>query len=166
MTQGPVASEVSSPPLWADVPPHALAADVLLGRVGTDPDRGLTEAEAGAQLAQHGPNELAEAPPPPLWRKALAQLTETVVLILLIAAVLSAGIGEWADALAILAIVVLNALLGVYQEQRAEHALAALRKLSAPVARVIRDGRPRVVPARELVPGDRVDLEAGDYVPA
>ena len=159
-------TELATPPVPADEPAHAVAAGELLTRLGTDSERGLSEAEAAARRAQLGPNELAEAPPPPLWRKVLAQVTEAVVLVLLAAAVLSAGIGQWADALAILAIVVLNTILGVYQEQRAEHALAALRKLSAPLAKVVRDGLPRAVPARELVPGDRVELEAGDYVPA
>ena len=154
------------PPARVDELPYALAPGVVATRLGTDADRGLTEEEALDRLARQGPNELAEAPPPPLWRKVAAQLTETVVLVLLAAAVLSAGIGEWADALAILAIVVLNAILGVYQEQRAEHALAALRRLSAPLARVVRGGLPRAVPARDLAPGDRVELEAGDYVPA
>src|SRR5262245_53641855 len=118
------------PPVQADEPPHAATAGAVAARFATDPDRGLTVPEAGARLARCGPNELTEIPPPPLWQKFLAQVTETVVLILLAAAVVSAGIGEWVDAMAILAIVVLNALLGVYQEQRAEHALAALRRLS------------------------------------
>ena len=159
-------AELTPPPAPATEPAHAVAVGELLARLGSEPDRGLSETEAAARRAEYGPNELAEAPPPPLWRKVVAQLTEAVVLVLLAAAVLSAGIGQWADALAILAIVVLNTILGVYQEQRAEHALAALRKLSAPLAKVVRDGLPRAVPARELVPGDRVELDAGDYLPA
>ena len=153
-------------PARVDVLPHAVAAGEVLVHLGSDTDRGLTEAEADGRRVKYGANELAETPPPPLWRKIFAQVGEPVVLILLAVAALSAGIGQWTDALAILAIVVLNTILGVYQEQRAEHALAALRKLSAPLARVVRDGLPRTVPARELVPGDRVELEAGDYVPA
>ena len=154
-----------TPPMDVQEPPHSLAADELLTRLGTN-KRGLSEAEAAARRAEYGANELAEAPPPPLWHKIVSQVTGAVVIVLLAAAVLSAGVGQWADALAILAIVVLNTILGVYQEQRAEHALASLRKLSPPLARVIRDGLSRAVPARELVPGDRVEMEAGDYVPA
>jgi Ca2+-transporting ATPase len=148
------------------VPPHALAATEVVARLETHSDRGLTGAEADVRLARFGRNELAEAPPPSAWRKIAAQVAEPVILILLAAAALSAGIGQWADALAILAIVVLNALLGLYQEQRAERALAALRRLSAPVAKAVRDGRLQAIPARELVPGDRIELEAGDYIPA
>jgi Ca2+-transporting ATPase len=147
-------------------PPHALPVADLLGGFGTDAERGISEGKARELCARHGYNELAEAPGTPLWRKALGQVAEPVVAILIGAAVLSAGIGEWADAGAIGAIVLLNALLGLYQEGRAEQALAALRKLSAPIAKVLRDGRLRAVPARELVPGDRIELEAGDNVPA
>lgn len=153
------------PPVRVSGHTHAIAIDELLTRLGTD-NRGLSEAEIAARRVEYGANELAEAPPPPLWHKIVSQVTGAVVIVLLAAAVLSAGVGQWADALAILAIVLLNTILGVYQEQRAEHALASLRKLSAPMAKVIRDGLPGVVPARELVLGDRVELEAGDYVPA
>lgn len=153
-------------PAWVDVHPHNSSASKVLLFLGSHSEDGLTDTEAAGRRDRYGPNELSKATPPSIWRKYLGQITEPVVLILLVAAALSAGIGEWADALAILAIVVLNAILGVYQEQKAEHALAALRKLSAPVARVIRNGHPRAVPARELVPGDRVEIEVGDYVPA
>ncbi len=94
------------------------------------------------------------------------QITEPLVLILIGAALLSAVLGEWADVVVILAIVILNALLGASQEQRAEASLAALKKMGAPTARVLRDGRVREVPAEELVPGDVILLEAGDSVPA
>src|SRR5690606_41592339 len=94
------------------------------------------------------------------------QITEPLVLILIAAAVLSAVLGEWADVIVILAIVVLNALLGALQEQRAEASLAALKQMGAPTARVLRDGRVREIPAEQLVPGDVILLEAGDSVPA
>ena len=97
-----------------------------------------------------------------LWE----QLNSFVVLLLIAASAVSALLGEWIDALAILAIVVLNTVLGIVQERRAEQALAALKKLAAPEAQVLRDGRRQVIPARELVPGDMVFLEAGNYVPA
>lgn len=134
--------------------------------MATDAEKGLTSAQVAERRAQYGYNELAETPPPPLWQKFLGQFNELLVWILIIAAVLSGAVGEWADALAILAIVILNALLGFYQEERAERALAALKQLSAPLAKVVRDGLPQVIPARELVPGDRIELEAGDSIPA
>jgi Ca2+-transporting ATPase len=140
-------------------------AEILpaLGLSGLD---GLTESEVSSICRTYGYNELAEAPSIPLWRKFLAQFQELVIGILLIAAVVAAALGEWTDALAILAIVLLNAILGFVQEERAEHALAALQKLSAPLAKVIRGGIVQLVPVRELVPGDRLVLEAGDHVPA
>ena len=155
---------MADPPAFRD--PHALPLPAVLERLGTDPVRGLADAAVAGLRDRHGPNHLTEAPPPPWWRKAVGQLAEAVVLILLAAAALSAAVGDWADALAILAIVAMNALLGLYQERQAERALAALRRLSAPNARVVRDGTHRVIPARDLVPGDRVELEAGDHVPA
>jgi P-type Ca2+ transporter type 2C len=165
MTAADTAPE-PAPPMQAAESPHAVAVSAVLAHLDTDPDRGLTETEVASRRAQYGANELAEVSPPPLWRKILVQVTEPMLLILLAAAVLSAGIELWADALAILAIVVLNTILGVYQERRAEHALTALRKLSAPFAKVIRAGLPGAVPARELGPGDLIELEAGDHVPA
>jgi P-type Ca2+ transporter type 2C len=157
-----------SPHLLASMcrPPHASEAADLAAALGADPARGFTPGEAAGRLARHGPNELTETPPPPLWRKLLAQFNELVVWILLAGATIAALTGEWADAGAILAIVLLNGVLGFVQEERAERALAALRQISAPTARVLRGGALRAVAARELVPGDVVRLEAGDSVPA
>jgi Ca2+-transporting ATPase len=115
---------------------------------------------------RHGFNELVEAPPVPLWRKFLSQFTDLVIWILIVAALISGLLGEWADTLAILAIVLLNGLLGFFQEERAEQALAALQKLSAPLAKVFRDGVLQSLPARELLPGDILELDAGDNIPA
>ncbi len=146
--------------------PHSWQISAAAAALEADPERGLSEAEAIRRRGIHGPNELEQAPEEPTWRRFLRQFNELVIWVLLIAAIVSALLGEWPDALAILAIVVLNALLGFFQEERAERALAALQKLSAPAAKVIRDGELRLVAARELVPGDRIELEAGDYVPA
>jgi Ca2+-transporting ATPase len=129
-------------------------------------ETGVTSAEASARLRRYGPNELEEGRPPGFLGILWEQLNNFVVLLLIAAAAVSALLGEWADALAILAIVVLNTVLGIIQEQRAEQALAALKRLAAPDAHVLRDGRRQVVPARDLVPGDIVFLEAGNYVPA
>src|SRR5690606_32389291 len=114
----------------------------------------------------HGPNRLAEAPGRSFLQMVGDQVAEPLVLILLGAALLSAVLGEWADVVVILAIVVLNALLGAAQEQRAEASLAALKRMGAPACRVLRDGRVREIPAEELVPGDVILVEAGDRVPA
>jgi Ca2+-transporting ATPase len=111
-------------------------------------------------------NVLAEAPRASIWQRILDQFNNFIVLVLIAAALVSALLGDYIEAVAIMAIVLLNAALGVIQEQRAEEALAALRKLAAPEAQVIRDGHRQTVPAPELVPGDIVLLEAGNYVPA
>jgi len=94
------------------------------------------------------------------------QFKDFMIVILIIAALVSAFVGEYTDAIVIVAIVVLNALLGVIQENRANKALKALKKMTKPNAKVIRDGKVQVIPTRELVPGDIVVLEAGDFVPA
>ena len=127
---------------------------------------GLTGAEAARRLEQYGPNQLAEKPRPGFLRLVLDQLNNFVVILLIVAALVSLLLGETIDAAAIFAIVVLNAILGVVQESRAEAALAALQKLAAPEAQVLRDGHRVSVPASQLVPGDIVLLEAGNFVPA
>ena len=132
----------------------------------TDSKRGLTGQEVERRRAELGPNELPEAPPPSLVKLFLSQFTSVIVWVLVGAAVISGLLGDWLDAAAILAIVFLNGLLGFVQEFRAERSLAALRKMSVAMARVIRDGVLRSIPARELVPGDVIFLEAGDRVPA
>lgn len=157
----------TSPPVpnWPE-PPHALPTFDVLHQLGTDAERGLSVAAIEGLRTQFGWNELSKAPPTPLWRKLLSQFNEPVVWILLVAAVIAGLLGEWTDAVAILAIVILNGLLGFFQEEKASRALAALQKLSSPLAKVIRDGELRQLPARELVPGDRIELEAGDHIPA
>lgn len=138
----------------------------MVSRLGSHPERGLTEAQAAERRAVFGWNELTAAPPTPLWKKFLAQFQDLVVWLLIVAAVISGVTADWTDAAAIIAIVLLNAVLGFFQEERAEQALAALRRLIVPVAKTYRDGRLQALPARELVPGDVIQLEAGDHVPA
>ncbi|MGE5221985.1 MAG: cation-translocating P-type ATPase [Omnitrophica WOR_2 bacterium] len=145
---------------------HTLDMQSILEQLATPADEGLTSEEARRRLERYGPNQLTEAPPISFWQMLWDQLKSFVVILLIVAAVISAFLGDWKEAIAILAIVVLNAALGVIQERRAEQALAALRQLAAPEAQVIRDGRRISVPSRELVPGDIVILEAGNYVPA
>jgi P-type Ca2+ transporter type 2C len=152
----------ASPP----VPPYALSAEKILERFEVDAARGLDEAVVAEQRTRFGFNELTAAPPIPWWRKFLAQFEELVVGILIAAAVIAGLSGDWTDTFVILAIVLLNAIIGYLQEEKAERALAALQQLSAPMAKVLRGGVLQAVPARELVPGDRIELEAGDNAPA
>ena len=155
---------------------HALTTEKVLKDLRVAED-GLTSTEAAKRLEQFGPNQLVEAERPSFWVMLWAQLNSFVVILLLVAAVISGLIGwqeythtgqvaEFVEAGAILLIVVLNAVLGLVQEGKAEEALASLKKMSAPEAQVLRDGRRISVPSLELVPGDIVYLEAGNYVPA
>jgi Ca2+-transporting ATPase len=146
--------------------PYAAPVLEVVGVLGTDVNAGLSSAAARDRLHRYGRNELAEAPPEPWWKRLARQFGDLLIWILVGAAIISGLLGEWLDAVAILAIVVLNGILGFVQEGRAEQALAALRKLSTPHAKVTRDGRLQNLPATEVVPGDRIDLEAGDRVPA
>ena len=127
---------------------------------------GLTSAEAAARLAKYGPNQLEEKKGTSPFSIFLSQFRDFIIWVLIGAAIVSGFLQEWVDALAIVAIVILNAILGFIQEYRAEKALAALRKLSSPTSKVIRDGHGQVVSSFELVPGDIIELEAGDNVPA
>lgn len=161
----------SQPP--DDCPAYRQRVEDLLAAMGVDERQGLSEEEARSRLQRHGRNELtAEAPTPP-WRRVLRQFEDVLVVLLLVATAISAGL--WAherdaalpyEAMAILAIVVLNALMGYLQESRAEAAVAALRAMSAADAAVIRGGERRSVPATEIVPGDIVLIEEGDTIPA
>jgi Ca2+-transporting ATPase len=144
---------------------HALEADEVLRDLKVH-DEGLSSEEAAERRRRYGHNELEEGRPAGFWAMLWAQLNNFVVILLIVASAVSALLGEWVDASAILAIVVLNTVLGIVQEQRAEEALAALKRLAAPEAHVLREGRRTTIPARNLVPGDIVFLEAGNFVPA
>jgi Ca2+-transporting ATPase len=144
---------------------HIEETDVL-ARLETDPENGLDQAEAERRLNEHGLNELVERGVKNPWRILWEQLTALLVVILIIAAVVSIVLGEYIDAIAILLIVVLNAILGFTQEYQAEQAMAALKKMAVPVVKVRRNGHLNEVSARDLVPGDVVQLEAGGFVPA
>ena len=146
--------------------PHTLPVEVVAEMLATDVKEGLTNQQVEAQQKHYGFNELIETPPVPSWRKLLGQFNEVTIWLLIGAAIISAILADWTDAIAILAIVLLNGLLGFFQEQKAARALLVLKKLSAPVAKVIRNGIHQVIPARELVPGDLLELEAGDNIPA
>ena len=153
--------------------PYRCSAEEALAALGTHAQRGLSEAEARARLERHGRNELAAQQPVPAWRKFLAQFADPLVVLLLIATAISAAL--WLverdaalpyEALAILAVVLLNALMGHVQESRAEEAVAALRRMAAARANVIRGGLRQSVVAAELVPGDLLLIEEGDTIAA
>jgi len=145
---------------------HALDVAEASRQLATPVETGLDAAEAARRLSLYGPNQIAAAPRPTFMQLLLAQFNNFIILLLIGAAIISGVLGEWIDAIAILAIVVLNATLGVIQERRAEEALAALKKLAAPEAQVLRGGSRLTVPGPELVPGDIVFIEAGNFVPA
>ncbi|HEX2694412.1 MAG TPA: HAD-IC family P-type ATPase, partial [Acidobacteriota bacterium] len=132
----------------------------------TSASRGLTDTDAAERLARFGPNQLREKKGRSPIGQFLDQFKDFMIWVLIGAALVSGFLGEWVDAVAIIAIVILNAIMGFVQEYRAEKSLAALKKLSSSSSKVIRDGDYRVVPSGDIVPGDLVELEAGDNVPA
>ncbi len=144
---------------------HALETQEVLDHLEVQ-ENGLTSEEAQKRLEVHGPNQLQEAPRPTFLKTLWEQLNNFVVILLIVASFISALLGDYVEAAAIMAIVVLNAVLGIVQERRAEEALAALKKLASPDAQVMRDGHRVSIPAYELVPGDLVFLDAGNFVPA
>ena len=146
-------------------PQHVLSIEEVLQEVQSSPD-GLTNGEAQRRSASHGPNELQHGETKTLLSIFLSQFADLMIWVLIGAALISGLVGEWVDTLIILAVVLINAVLGTIQENRAEKALEALKEMAAPTANVIRDGNVSAIPARELVVGDIVLLEAGDSVPA
>ena len=152
---------------------HSKTREELLRELSTDEARGLTAGEAAKRLAQYGPNKLQEARKKTNLQRFLEQFKDVMIVILLLAAVVSFVVAcfghdpmEFFEPLLILLIVVLNAVMGMVQESKAEKALDALKNMSAPHARVVRDGQEQVVDAAGLVPGDIIRLEAGDFIPA
>ena len=147
-------------------------SSAVLEAVGSDGERGLTAGEAAARLERDGLNKLKEAEKDPLWKRFLAQMADPMIIMLIVAAVISAltgiaqGEADFADVIIICFVVVVNAVLGVVQESKAEEALAALQEMSAAQSKAVRDGRIVAVSSSELVVGDVVVLEAGDSVPA
>jgi Ca2+-transporting ATPase len=153
-------NERSGPPAGAPGPGRGAAS------VAEAPDGGLSSAEAAARLARSGPNELPRARRTPLWQMVLGQLRDPLVIVLLVAAVLTLATGDWTDAGVILLVIVVNTAAGLTQEVKAGQAIAALSELTAPEARVLRDGEQRTIPAAEVVAGDLLVLAEGDIVPA
>ena len=146
--------------------PHRLSAEMVLENNKTSQQQGLSTSEAARRLSEYGPNELVEKGKKKAWRILLAQVTEVMILILLAAVVISAALHEYIDAIVILVIVVLNTVLGFWQEFKAENAMAALKKMTILNVRVRREGAEQQISAKELVPGDILLIEAGNIVPA
>lgn len=149
------------PSVW-----HAESAETVATSLHVDVAVGLSEADAQSRFDVHGANQLASKPPRPAWKKFLDQFKNFLVIVLLGAALLAGMVGDLKDALVIAIVMILNATLGFFQEHRAEAALAALKNMLAPIARVRRDGRVAQIAAVNLVPGDVLLLEAGDRIPA
>ena len=145
---------------------HTLEAGEAVRQIESDLDQGLSAAEAERRLAEYGPNELVERGGKSPWAILWEQFTGIMVVMLIISAIISAFLGETIDAIVIMIIVVLNAVLGFVQEYRAEQAMAALKKMAVPHVRVRRDGHLQELSATALVPGDIIQLETGNTVPA
>lgn len=159
--QAPISAESSVEHAW-----YLLERDETLRQLETSAETGLTSLEAARRLTVYGPNELVAKPLKSPLKIFWEQMTSPLVLLLLFAAGISALLGKVDSVIAIMAIVILNAALGVFQEYRAEQAMAALKQMAAPLVRVRRDGQLNDINARELVPGDVVLLEAGSIIPA
>ncbi|MDR0271057.1 calcium-translocating P-type ATPase, SERCA-type [Paenibacillus sp.] len=145
---------------------HQMDVEDLQQVLGVNPQKGLTEEQADERRMQHGINELSEGKKISIFALFLNQFKDFMVLVLLGATLVSGLLGEYLDAVTIITIIMLNGVLGFIQEFRAERSLHALKQLSAPSAKVIRDGKTVVIPAKMLVPGDVILLESGDRVPA
>ncbi|MDZ7852754.1 MAG: HAD-IC family P-type ATPase [Halomonas sp.] len=144
---------------------HALSTEEALARLESRTE-GLERPEAERRLAEHGPNQLKQAESRPWWKRLLEQFNNILMLVLIVAAIASLGLGHTLDAAAIFGVVLIIALIGFIQEGKAEQALESIRQMLSPRANVLRDGRRETIPAEELVPGDIVLVESGDRVPA
>ncbi len=145
---------------------HRINVDEAVAQLETRVQSGLDPAEAEQRIEKYGPNELIDRGIKSPWKILWEQLTEVMVLILLVAAGISVFLHEYIDAVVILIIVILNAILGFTQEYKAEQAMAALKKMAVPRVKVRRGGKTLILEARQLVPGDIIQLDAGDAVPA
>ena len=155
-------SAVASPPVgW-----HVRSSADTLAALHSSVETGLSSSDVARLVDEHGPNELTERGRRSVWRMLWEQLSSTMVLLLIVAAIGSAALGDLKDAIAIAVIVVLNSVLGLFHEHRAERAMAMLKRLAVPIVKVRRDGRVQEIPSLGLVPGDVVLLEAGNLVPA
>ena len=148
------------------------SVESVVSEYGTDSTRGLDTGVVAGLQSKYGPNKLKDAPRTPIWKRFAGQLADPMIIMLIVAAVISAAIAgmqgsdDFADVIIIMFVVILNSVLGVVQEMKSEDALEALKQMSTTMAKVVRDGHQVSIPATEIVPGDIVILEAGDTVPA
>jgi Ca2+-transporting ATPase len=149
-----------------DISAHAVSPAAVAERLGSDTESGLSARDAAGRLAEHGPNELDQGEGLSRGRILLGQLTSPMILLLVAAGVLSGALGDVTEAVVIGVVVVLNAWIGFHQEYRAERAMASLQAMATPMVHVVRDGMSHEIPARDLVSGDLVQLDAGSRVPA
>ncbi|MBO0731699.1 MAG: hypothetical protein J2P57_20740, partial [Acidimicrobiaceae bacterium] len=148
------------------VPPFAREATEVMAELGTDPTAGLSSQEAAHRLTRFGPNQVTSEKPPSIWAVALQQLREPMNIMLVAVVVVSLVIGQGSTAVLVAGLVLLNVGLGSRQELKARAAVDALSNLQVPQARVVRDGAVALVAATEVVPGELVQVEAGDLIPA
>ncbi|MEU0430147.1 HAD-IC family P-type ATPase [Streptomyces sp. NPDC006290] len=160
-SSGPRAPERAAPELW-----YARAPQDVASAFGVDPASGLTAARVAELLAENGPNVLPEEKPKPAWRRFVDQYRSYMQVVLLVAAVVSLAIAEWSTAILLVLLTLLNAVVGLRQEGKAESAMNALKSMLTATARVRRDGTESEIPAEQLVVGDVVHITAGDQVPA
>jgi Ca2+-transporting ATPase len=160
-SSGPKAPERVAPELW-----YARAPQDVASAFGVDPASGLTAARVAELLAENGPNTLPEEKPKPAWRRFVEQYRSYMQVVLLVAAVVSLAIAEWTTAILLVLLTLLNAVVGLRQEGKAESAMNALQSMLTATARVRRDGTESEIPAEQLVVGDVVHITAGDQVPA
>src|SRR5262245_14668280 len=158
LTEKPAATEVR--------PPYLQPAADVVHQLGSDPTTGLTTEEAAARLSSYGPNQITSEKPPSAFAIAMGQLRDPMNIMLVAVAVVSLVIGEVSTALLVAALVLLNVVLGARQELKAQASVDALSKLQVPQTRVRRGGQIVLIPAVDVVPGDMVQVEAGDIVPA
>jgi Ca2+-transporting ATPase len=156
----------TSPTVVPASQPYSATSDAVIDELGSDREQGLSQVEAGRRLAEHGRNEIAAEKPPSMVAVALAQLRDPMNLMLIVVTVVSIAIGEVSTGVIVGLLIVLNVVLGSRQELKARASVDALAKLQVPQARVVRDGEVRLIAATEIVPGDVIDIESGDIVPA
>ncbi|MGZ4440057.1 MAG: P-type ATPase, partial [Gaiellaceae bacterium] len=150
----------------AGPPPYAQEAAEVVAGLGSDATAGLTAAEAAARLARYGPNQITGEKPPSALAVALQQLRDPMNIMLIAVTAVSFAIGQISTAVIVALLILLNVFLGARQELKARESVTALSNLQVPQAKVVRDGTLALVPAVDLVPGDIVQVEAGDILPA
>ncbi|MBZ0233746.1 MAG: haloacid dehalogenase, partial [Deltaproteobacteria bacterium] len=148
------------------MPWHDREPDEVVAALGTSAAMGLGAAEVVERRARSGPNAQPEPPPRSRWARLVGQVANPLIYLLVVAALVAFALGDLSDGIVILVVVAINAVIGAFQEGRAEQALIALRRMTAVQARVVRDGAEQTIDARELVPGDVVVIAAGDAIAA